>query len=197
MRPGWGGTKDGAPHLMYHLVIASDGRVYQTADMAKCSGTARIRTAIARPGAALSTRRGPAAEPEPVDQRDPGQRGATRALPDPAQSGARPPRMEACDRVPGRDPDAAPGRVSQPPRSEHRGHTHTGGPQALPAHRQRKATYGKGPASSYPRRHAQKWHDRLCRCGPSRAIPSVAIRPGSIWPGSSTSRPIWASSLKH
>ncbi len=35
MRPGWGGTVDGAPHLMYHLVVASDGRVYQTADMAE------------------------------------------------------------------------------------------------------------------------------------------------------------------
>lgn len=33
MRPGWGGTTNGAPHLMYHLVISSDGRVYQTADM--------------------------------------------------------------------------------------------------------------------------------------------------------------------
>jgi len=35
MRRGWGGTKDGAPHLMYHLVVASDGRVYQTADIAE------------------------------------------------------------------------------------------------------------------------------------------------------------------
>lgn len=35
MRPGWGGTVNGAPHLMYHLVIASDGRVYQTADLAE------------------------------------------------------------------------------------------------------------------------------------------------------------------
>jgi hypothetical protein len=35
MRAGWGGTKDGAPHLMYHLVIASDGKVYQTSDMAE------------------------------------------------------------------------------------------------------------------------------------------------------------------
>lgn len=33
MRPGWGGTKNGAPHLMYHLVVAADGKVYQTADM--------------------------------------------------------------------------------------------------------------------------------------------------------------------
>lgn len=35
MRPLWGGTVNGAPHLMYHLVVASDGRVYQTADMSE------------------------------------------------------------------------------------------------------------------------------------------------------------------
>lgn len=33
MRAGWGGTKNGAPHLMYHLVFASDGTIYQTADL--------------------------------------------------------------------------------------------------------------------------------------------------------------------
>lgn len=33
MRPGWGGTKDGAPGLMYHIVIGADGQVYQTADL--------------------------------------------------------------------------------------------------------------------------------------------------------------------
>lgn len=33
MRPGWGGTVAGAPHLMYHLVVASDGTVYQTAGL--------------------------------------------------------------------------------------------------------------------------------------------------------------------
>jgi hypothetical protein len=33
MHPGWGGTVKGAPHLMYHLVIAADGTVYQTADL--------------------------------------------------------------------------------------------------------------------------------------------------------------------
>jgi hypothetical protein len=33
MRASWGGTKDGAPHLMYHLVFGGDGTVYQTADM--------------------------------------------------------------------------------------------------------------------------------------------------------------------
>lgn len=31
MRPGWGGTRDGAPHLMYHMVIDADGQFYQTA----------------------------------------------------------------------------------------------------------------------------------------------------------------------
>lgn len=31
MRPGWGGTVAGAPHLMYHLVVAADGTIYQTA----------------------------------------------------------------------------------------------------------------------------------------------------------------------
>jgi len=35
MRPGWGGTKAGAPHLMYHLVVGADGRVYQTADLSE------------------------------------------------------------------------------------------------------------------------------------------------------------------
>lgn len=35
MRPGWGGTKDGAPHLMYHLVVDAEGRVFQTADIAE------------------------------------------------------------------------------------------------------------------------------------------------------------------
>jgi hypothetical protein len=35
MRPGWGGTKNGAPHLMYHLVFAADGKVYQTADLSE------------------------------------------------------------------------------------------------------------------------------------------------------------------
>jgi|GEM_PF-2973435 len=33
MRKGWGGTKDGAPHLMYLLVIGADGTIYQTADV--------------------------------------------------------------------------------------------------------------------------------------------------------------------
>jgi hypothetical protein len=33
MRKGWGGTKDGAPHLMYHLVVAANGQIYQTADL--------------------------------------------------------------------------------------------------------------------------------------------------------------------
>src|SRR3712207_957368 len=33
MRPGWGGTKDGAPHLMYHLVVDADGQIYQTSDL--------------------------------------------------------------------------------------------------------------------------------------------------------------------
>lgn len=31
MRAGWGGTLAGAPGLMYHLVVAADGQVYQTA----------------------------------------------------------------------------------------------------------------------------------------------------------------------
>lgn len=31
MRASWGGTKDGAPHLMYHLVFDADGTIYQTA----------------------------------------------------------------------------------------------------------------------------------------------------------------------
>lgn len=30
MRPGWGGTKNGADGLMYHLVVAADGMIYQT-----------------------------------------------------------------------------------------------------------------------------------------------------------------------
>lgn len=33
MRKGWGGTVNGAPHLMYHLVIGRDGAMYQTADL--------------------------------------------------------------------------------------------------------------------------------------------------------------------
>jgi hypothetical protein len=33
MRAGWGGTKDGAPHLMYHLVVGADGQAYLTADI--------------------------------------------------------------------------------------------------------------------------------------------------------------------
>lgn len=33
MRPGWGGTVNGAPHIMYHLVFAADGTIYQTADL--------------------------------------------------------------------------------------------------------------------------------------------------------------------
>jgi hypothetical protein len=32
MRPGWGGTVAGAPHLMYLLVFDALGRIYQTAD---------------------------------------------------------------------------------------------------------------------------------------------------------------------
>lgn len=30
MRPGWGGTKDGAPHLMYHIAIDALGTIYVT-----------------------------------------------------------------------------------------------------------------------------------------------------------------------
>jgi N-acetylmuramoyl-L-alanine amidase len=33
MRPGWGGTVNGAPHLMYLLVFADDGTIYQTAGL--------------------------------------------------------------------------------------------------------------------------------------------------------------------
>lgn len=33
MRPGWGGTVHGADGLMYHLVFAIDGTVYQTRDL--------------------------------------------------------------------------------------------------------------------------------------------------------------------
>lgn len=33
MRPGWGGTVNGAPHLMYHLVFGADGAVYLTSDI--------------------------------------------------------------------------------------------------------------------------------------------------------------------
>jgi len=33
MRAGWGGTKDGAPHLMYHLVVDAKGTIYQAADL--------------------------------------------------------------------------------------------------------------------------------------------------------------------
>lgn len=33
MRPGWGGTVNGAPGLMYHFVVGSDGQVYQTRDL--------------------------------------------------------------------------------------------------------------------------------------------------------------------
>lgn len=35
MRPGWGGTINGAPHLMYHLVVDALGTVYATADLAE------------------------------------------------------------------------------------------------------------------------------------------------------------------
>jgi hypothetical protein len=33
MQPGWGGTKNGAPGLMYHLVIDAKGAIYQTSDL--------------------------------------------------------------------------------------------------------------------------------------------------------------------
>jgi len=33
MRPGWGGTVDGADGLMYHLIFASDGTIYQARDI--------------------------------------------------------------------------------------------------------------------------------------------------------------------
>lgn len=33
MKAGWGGTKDGAPHLMYHLVVDAKGVIYLTADI--------------------------------------------------------------------------------------------------------------------------------------------------------------------
>lgn len=33
MRAGWGGTKDGAPHIMYTLVVDALGTIYQTADI--------------------------------------------------------------------------------------------------------------------------------------------------------------------
>lgn len=35
MRAGWGGTKDGAPHLMYHLIVDVLGNIYQTADLSE------------------------------------------------------------------------------------------------------------------------------------------------------------------
>lgn len=33
MRPGWGATKNGAPHLMYHFVFGGDGAIYLTSDI--------------------------------------------------------------------------------------------------------------------------------------------------------------------
>ena len=33
MRAGWGGTINGAPHLMYHIVVGADGQAYLTADI--------------------------------------------------------------------------------------------------------------------------------------------------------------------
>lgn len=33
MRAGWGGTKDGAPHLMYHITVDAKGTIYLTADI--------------------------------------------------------------------------------------------------------------------------------------------------------------------
>lgn len=33
MRPGWGGTVNGADGLQYHLAVASDGQIYQTRDL--------------------------------------------------------------------------------------------------------------------------------------------------------------------
>jgi hypothetical protein len=33
MRHGWGGTVNGAPHLMYHLAVDPMGTIYQTADI--------------------------------------------------------------------------------------------------------------------------------------------------------------------
>jgi len=33
MRPGWGGTVGGAPHIMYLLVFAADGQIYQVAGL--------------------------------------------------------------------------------------------------------------------------------------------------------------------
>ncbi len=33
MRPGWGGTINGAPHLMYHLCVGADGQAYQTSEI--------------------------------------------------------------------------------------------------------------------------------------------------------------------
>lgn len=33
MRPGWGGTIHGAPHLMYHIVVGADGQAYQTSEI--------------------------------------------------------------------------------------------------------------------------------------------------------------------
>jgi hypothetical protein len=33
MRAGWGGTKNGAPGLMYHFVVDALGTIYQTADL--------------------------------------------------------------------------------------------------------------------------------------------------------------------
>ena len=33
MQPGWGGSTNGADGLMYHLVVAADGTIYQTRDL--------------------------------------------------------------------------------------------------------------------------------------------------------------------
>ncbi len=33
MRPGWGGTVNGAPHLMYHIVIDAAGTIYLACDL--------------------------------------------------------------------------------------------------------------------------------------------------------------------
>lgn len=33
MRAGWGGTKNGAPHLMYHIVVCALGKIYLCCDL--------------------------------------------------------------------------------------------------------------------------------------------------------------------
>lgn len=200
MRRGWGGTVDGAPHLMYHLVVAADGTLYQTADLyemlwhcAHADGNSR--------GLALHFPLGIGQKPTA-----PQLASAFRAS-DLLRAQFNIPLNRALGHIEWKHATACPGPFLMEHLIAYRTWLRpTVAPTPTPTGLRRfqllesltaPARVRQGPATSYPVAGRMKPQARSCLwTPPSRAKRSRAIPPGCIWRACRTSRPISTLSRK-